>query len=80
MSELFPARLRATGIGPAYNIAMALFGGTGPDIATRLQGSGRGSLFGWYLVLCAVMSLITYLSLRETSGEPLLQWLVPACS
>lgn len=24
-------RLRVTGVGPAYNIAMALFGGTGPD-------------------------------------------------
>jgi MHS family alpha-ketoglutarate permease-like MFS transporter len=71
MSELFPARVRATGIGLPYNIAMALFGGTGPYIATWLQSSGHASLFGWYLVLCAVMSLLTYLSLRETRGEPL---------
>lgn len=71
MSELFPARVRATGIGLPYNIAMAVFGGTGPYLATWLQSSGHGALFGWYLVACAAVSLLTYLSLRETHGEPL---------
>lgn len=71
MSELFPARVRAAGIGLPYNIAMALFGGTGPYVATWLQSSGYSSVFGWYLVACAAMSLFTYFTLRETRGKPL---------
>lgn len=71
MSELFPTRLRVAGIGFPYSLAVAVFGGTGPYIATWLQGAGHANWFGWYVVACSLVSLGTYLTLRETHRAPL---------
>ncbi|MFI0470848.1 MFS transporter [Saccharopolyspora sp. 5N102] len=71
MVEIFPARVRVTGIGVPYSVAVAVFGGTAPTIATALQATGHVSWYGWYLVGCTALTLITVLTLRETYRTPL---------
>ncbi|OAV78237.1 MFS transporter (plasmid) [Gordonia rubripertincta] len=70
-SELFPARLRGSGIGFPYALAVALFGGTGPYIATWLVDINRIELFGWYVTVVAVISTVVFLRLPETAHKPL---------
>lgn len=70
-AELFPARLRASGIGFPYALAVAVFGGTGPYVATWLVDAGHADSFGWYIVAIAVLSTGVYLRLPETARRPL---------
>ena len=60
--ELFPPQGRYTGISIAYNLALALFGGTAPLVATYLIGK-TGSLVApsYYLMFCALLSLVVVL-------------------
>ncbi|MBB5140575.1 MHS family alpha-ketoglutarate permease-like MFS transporter [Thermocatellispora tengchongensis] len=71
MAELFPARVRGAGIGFPYAVVVAAFGGTGPYVATWLHGMGKTGLFAWYIAGCALVSLATYMTLRETHRAPL---------
>ncbi|MDH2426784.1 MFS transporter [Sphaerisporangium sp. TRM90804] len=71
MVELFPARVRTTGIGFPYAVTVAAFGGTAPYIATALADNGHGSLFGWYATALTLVSTIVYIRMRETRGTPL---------
>lgn len=72
MVELFPARERCTGIAIAYNLAVAVFGGSAPLIATYLvKETGTILAPSFYLVACAVVSLVVVLRIRETAFLPL---------
>jgi MHS family proline/betaine transporter-like MFS transporter len=62
VAELFPPQGRYTGLSVAYNLALALFGGTVPLVATFLiERSGSVLAPGWYLLACAVVSGATVL-------------------
>lgn len=53
-----PARVRCSGLAIGYNVAVALFGGTAPLIATLLvKGTGWNAAPGVYLALTAVVGL-----------------------
>lgn len=69
--EIFPARVRVSGISVPYALSVAIFGGTAPMIATALQSAGHAGWFGWYVVACTAVTLITILTLRETHRAPL---------
>ncbi|HEX2239205.1 MAG TPA: MFS transporter [Gammaproteobacteria bacterium] len=69
--ELYPSRVRGTGIGFPYSMAMALFGGTTPTVGTWLHSIGHSDWFGWYIIGCVLVTLITCLTLRETFRAPL---------
>ncbi|QKW10183.1 MFS transporter [Streptomyces sp. NA04227] len=71
MVEIFPARVRVSGISVPYSLSVAIFGGTTPMIATALQSAGHANWFGWYVVACTAVTLITVLTLRETHRAPL---------
>lgn len=71
VAELFPARLRSAGIGFPYALAVAVFGGTGPYVATGLVDLGRANAFAWYIAALALASSLVYLTLPETAREPL---------
>jgi MHS family alpha-ketoglutarate permease-like MFS transporter len=47
-AELFPAEVRALGVGLTYAVANAMFGGTAEYVALWLKSSGR-SLVRWYV-------------------------------
>ncbi|WP_246061206.1 MFS transporter [Lapillicoccus jejuensis] len=71
-AEVFPARVRASGIGFPYSLSVALFGGTAPYVGTALKDAGHGTLFPWYLSALCLVSLVVYaVALRETAHRPL---------
>ena len=57
--ENCPANIRYSGIAFAYNIGIALFGGTAPLIATVLTQHVSAIAPGYYLIVMAIISLIT---------------------
>jgi MHS family proline/betaine transporter-like MFS transporter len=65
VAMLFPVTHRYTGLSISYNVASALFGGTAPLLATViLEQSGNVLAPGWYVSLCAVLSLIALFTIR----------------
>lgn len=70
VATLFPTAQRYTGLSISYNIASALFGGTAPLITTvMMERSGNAFAPGWYVSLCAVLSLIALSTIREEMNE-----------
>ncbi|MEW1654793.1 MFS transporter [Streptomyces sp. NPDC093707] len=70
-AELFPARVRAAGIGFPYSLTVALFGGTAPYIGTWFKQAGHADLFPWYVAALCLVSFVVYLVLPETARKPL---------
>ncbi|MEU3708815.1 MFS transporter [Streptomyces catenulae] len=70
-AEVFPARVRAAGIGFPYSLTVALFGGTAPYVGTWFASSGHGGLFPWYVAALCLVSFVVYLTLPETARRPL---------
>ncbi|MDQ6612099.1 MAG: MFS transporter [Gemmatimonadota bacterium] len=65
-AELFPAEIRALGVGLPYGIAVSLFGGTAEYIALWFKNAGHEEWFYWYVTACIVMSLVVYVTMPET--------------
>ncbi|PNE39556.1 MFS transporter [Streptomyces noursei] len=70
-AELFPARVRAAGIGFPYSLTVALFGGTAPYVGTWFKQAGHSDLFPWYVAVICLVSFFVYLALPETAHRPL---------
>jgi len=75
MVDLFPARIRYSGIAAGYNVSLALFGGTAPLVATWLiHRSGDLTAPAVYLVAVAVVSGFAALTIpsgaKGAAGEP----------
>ncbi len=66
-AELFPAEIRALGVGLPYAVTVCLFGGTAEYVALWFKSIGRETLFYWYVTVCIGCSLLVYLFMRETS-------------
>lgn len=72
--ELFATRVRYSGFSVGYNICVAGFGGTTPYVVTWLTAeTGNNVAPAYYVVVAAVVSLLTILTIRETAGRPLPQ-------
>ena len=72
MAELFPGRVRFGGIAIAYNLAVALFGGITPWFsAWLLTVTGNPLSPALYLMVAALITLLTVLRASETAGLPL---------
>jgi len=65
-AELFPANVRALGVGFPYAIAVSLFGGTAEYIALLFKNEGHQEWFYWYVAVCIAVSLIVYVSMLDT--------------
>jgi MHS family alpha-ketoglutarate permease-like MFS transporter len=70
-AELFPTRVRASGMAIPYSIAVALTGGTAPYLQTWLGSRGQESLFTGYVVALGLVTLLTVVHTRETRGVEL---------
>jgi MHS family proline/betaine transporter-like MFS transporter len=57
IGELFPPRVRSTGISIGYNLAVPIFGGFAPYFVTRLD-TGDHLAPAYYMMACAVPTLI----------------------
>lgn len=72
--ELFATTVRYSGFSIGYNICVAGFGGTTPYVVTWLTAeTGNNLAPAWYLVVAAVVSLATVVTLQESAGRPLAQ-------
>jgi MHS family alpha-ketoglutarate permease-like MFS transporter len=65
-SELFPARLRALGVGLPFAVVSSVMGGTTEYLALKFKHAGHESWFFYYVSACAAISLVTYLLMPET--------------
>jgi MHS family alpha-ketoglutarate permease-like MFS transporter len=65
-AELFPANIRALGVGFPYGIAVSVFGGTAEPIALQLKENGHQEWFYWYVTICILISLVIYATMNDT--------------
>ena len=65
-AELFPAGVRALGVGLPYAVAASVFGGTAPYIALWFKDSGHESGFYWYVTVLIFLSLLVYTFMGDT--------------
>src|SRR4029079_1032435 len=71
-SEILPTRVRYTALSIGYNVAVAVFGGCAPFIATWLIGLTGSTLApAYYLIAAATVTFVVLLNVRETAFEPL---------
>lgn len=65
-AELFPTKVRATGVGLPYAVTVSVFGGTAESIALWFKSIGHEQWFGFYLSAVIAVSLVVYVSMRDT--------------
>jgi len=72
ISEIFPTRMRSTWMSAGYSLAVAIFGGFAPFIATWLIGRTGSPLSPtWYVIGAAVVSTLVIARLPETAHKEL---------
>ncbi|MEM9682888.1 MAG: MFS transporter [Pseudomonadota bacterium] len=72
MVTMFPVQLRYSAIAGGYNATLAIFGGTGPLVATWLINvTGQLSAPAWYLMIAALISFVAAWRLNLKHTEPL---------
>jgi MHS family proline/betaine transporter-like MFS transporter len=72
LPALFPTRVRYAGVSIAFNISVSIFGGTVPLAVTALITlTGDPLTPAYYLMVAAVVGLISALLLKETAGRRL---------
>lgn len=65
-AELFPAEVRALGVGLPYALTTAIFGGTAEFVALWFKKNGHESYFYWYVTFSISISLIVYITMKDT--------------
>jgi MHS family alpha-ketoglutarate permease-like MFS transporter len=65
-AELFPADIRALGVGFPYGVAVSIFGGTAEPLALSFKSAGHQEWFYWYVTGCILVSLIIYATMKDT--------------
>jgi MHS family alpha-ketoglutarate permease-like MFS transporter len=72
-AELFPARIRALGVGLPYALTVAIFGGTTEYVALGLKNIGHENWFFFYVAGAALISLLVYVFMGESSRRSQLE-------
>ncbi|MBD1394449.1 MFS transporter [Mucilaginibacter glaciei] len=65
-AELFPAHIRALGVGFPYAIAVSAFGGSAEYLALLFKQNGHEEWFYWYVTGCIAISLLVYTTIIDT--------------
>lgn len=67
-AEMFPPEVRALGVGLAYAIGNALFGGSAEFVALSMKAAGHEQMFFWYVsVMMAIAFLVSLRLPRKAS-------------
>jgi MFS transporter, MHS family, proline/betaine transporter len=70
IADLFPTRIRFTGIALVLNIGMTFFSGAAPLVATALiRETGSMSAPGWFLTAAAVLGVVASLFVKRYDGQ-----------
>lgn len=64
-AEMFPAQVRALGVGLSYAVANALFGGSAEYVALSLKAVGFESSFFWYVTVMGALAFLVSLMLHR---------------
>ncbi|QNK73750.1 MFS transporter [Variovorax sp. PAMC28562] len=67
-AEMFPPEVRALGVGLAYAVANAIFGGSAEYVALGLKSLGHESAFYWYVTAMMVIAFFVSLRLPRTAS------------
>ena len=71
LSELFPTRVRSTGLAVTYGLGSALFGGTAPLVHTLLvEGTGNPLLPAYYASAVALVAMSAVLLTDSWAARP----------
>ncbi|RDS79209.1 MFS transporter [Dyella monticola] len=65
-AELFPAEIRAIGVGLPYALTLSVFGGTAEFLALWFKKIGHEDYFYWYVTACIACSLLVYVGMLDT--------------
>jgi MHS family alpha-ketoglutarate permease-like MFS transporter len=65
-AEMFPANIRALGVGLPYGIGVAIFGGSAEYIALAFKSAGHESGFFWYVAALCGVALTAAVLLPDT--------------
>ncbi len=57
-AEMFPPEVRALGVGLAYAVANAIFGGSAEYVALGLKSIGHETAFYWYVTAMMVLAFV----------------------
>ena len=68
-AELFPAAIRATGVGLPYAIAVSVFGGSAEYVALEFKQAGMEEGFYWYASAVIAASLLVVAFMRDTRTD-----------
>jgi len=72
LTDLFPTRVRFSGVALGFNVAFTAFSGTAPLVATSLiRSTGMNTAPALVMVGCALITLIGSLWLTRTGGHVL---------
>ncbi len=70
MSEIFPARMRTTGLSISYSFGVAIFGGFAPFInAWLIESTGSKLAPSWYVMFAAAISLTALVGARRLGAK-----------
>jgi MHS family alpha-ketoglutarate permease-like MFS transporter len=72
-AELFPAKIRALGVGFPYSVTVALFGGTAEYFALWFKNAGNETGYYWYTSACIFISLLVYVFMKDTKKTSLIE-------
>lgn len=83
-AELFPAEIRALGVGLGYAVANSVFGGTAPMLYQAAKGADHVGWFIAYVTVVIAVSLLVYVFALKNKGTTVLDreqgsaWTLPA--
>lgn len=70
LSEMFPTRVRYTGLGLAYSLSNALFSGCAGLIITGLiKETGNPDIPAWYVMATALVSIVALMTLNKDDHQ-----------
>ena len=72
LTDLFPTRVRFSGVALAFNVAFTVFSGTAPLVATSLiRSTGLSTAPAFVMVACGLLTLVGSLGLSREGGHVL---------
>ena len=72
LTDLFPTRVRFSGVALGFNVAFTIFSGTAPLVATSLiRSTGLATAPAFVMVACGLLTLVGSLGLSRHGGHVL---------
>ncbi|MDV8002620.1 MFS transporter [Rhodococcus sp. IEGM 1408] len=71
MSEAFPTKMRTAGIGFAYSLSVAVFGGSAPYLNAKFIDLDLYWMISAYIIVLCVCTIIATAIMKETRGHDL---------